>query len=68
MNEAAEQIAAFDLRVDRSRVCISLIGRDECERSVLPLRVVVARVGAEHLANSLRRHPISNRSTAENAR
>jgi hypothetical protein len=49
VDEAAKQIAAFDLRVARWSGCASRFGRDERERAMRPLRVVVGHVGAEHV-------------------
>jgi hypothetical protein len=49
VDEAAKQIVAFDLGVGRSNRCVSCFGRDERERAMRPLRVVVAGLGAEHV-------------------
>ena len=49
MDEAAEQIVAFDLCVGRSSGCVSRFGRGERERAMRPLRVVVGGIGAEHV-------------------
>jgi hypothetical protein len=49
VDEAAKQIAAFDLRAGRSSGCVSRFGRYERERAMRPLRVVVGRVGAENV-------------------
>jgi hypothetical protein len=49
VDEAAKQIVAFDLCVDRSSGRIFCFRRDERERAMRPLRVVVGRVGAKHV-------------------
>jgi hypothetical protein len=47
VDEAAKQIVAFDLRVRRLSGCVSRFGRNERERAMRPLRVVVGRVSAK---------------------
>ena len=49
VDKAAKQIVAFDLRVGRSSGCVSRFGRDERERAMRPLRVVVGHVAAKHV-------------------
>ena len=48
VDEAAEQIVAFDRRHSRSSGCVSRFRRDERQRAMWPLRVVLGGVGAEH--------------------
>jgi hypothetical protein len=40
VDEAAEQVVAFDLGVGRWNGCVLWFGRDERERAMRPLRVV----------------------------
>jgi hypothetical protein len=49
VDEAAKQIVAFDLRLARSNRCVSRFGRDERERTMRPLRVVVGHVVAKRV-------------------
>jgi hypothetical protein len=49
VDESAKQIVALDLCVGWSNRCVSRFGRDERERAMRPLRLVVGHVAAKHV-------------------